>query len=153
MKAIVGRKMKNDAITTYTSARPPYTITLSISEVSPPLNRSSNTVYAIHKGIIGSAIPATNWISFDFGETKKIDTVVLAFYNGNARATIFDVEISDDGENWTQVFSGQSSGTTNKYEYFPIGDRTARYLRIVGKGTSTNEQWLSILEFRAFGRK
>ncbi|MBQ4630336.1 MAG: discoidin domain-containing protein [Clostridia bacterium] len=100
-----------------------------------------------------SAGATPNWISFDFGETKKIDTVVLAFYNGNARATIFDVEISDDGENWTQVFSGQSSGTTNKYEYFPIGDRTARYLRIVGKGTSTNEQWLSILEFRAFGRK
>jgi len=82
---------------------------------------------------------------WDLGEVKPLDSVMIAFMNGDQRATIFELEISDDGNSWTQVFAGQSSGTTSGLETFPTGKVNARYVRFVGHGNTTNE-WNSISE-------
>ena len=73
---------------------------------------------------------------------------------GNQRATIFDLEVSVDGNSWIQVFSGQTSGTQNDMEYFRINDISARYIRLVGHGnTSANSSvWTSITEFTVYGK-
>ena len=99
------------------------------------------------------ALAVPNFVIYDFGEVKPVDKVLLAFYSGNRRKAIFDIEVSEDNINWTQVFSGESSGKTLDYEYFDIGSQKARYLKIVGHGADTKENWLSITEFRAFGAK
>ncbi len=99
------------------------------------------------------ALATPNYVIYDLGEEKNIDKVVMSFYNGAARKTMFDIEISNDNENWTKVFDGESSGKTIKYEYFNIGMQKARYIKINGKGTSTGEAWLSITEMRLFGAK
>ena len=99
------------------------------------------------------ALGVPNFVVYDFGDIQSIEKIILSFYSGNRRQTYFDIEISNDNQNWTQVFSGESGGKTLNYEYFDIGNQQARYLKIIGKGTSTKEEWLSITEFRAFGAK
>ena len=94
-----------------------------------------------------------NYIVYDIGEKKTVDKAVIAFYSGMRRKTIFSIEVSVDGEKWTRVFDGESSGTTDRYEYFDLGGSEARYIKINGYGTSTNEDWLSVLEFRVFAKK
>lgn len=99
------------------------------------------------------ALGTPNYVVYDFGEVKNVDKVILSFYSGNRRQTYFDILVSEDNENWITAFSGESCGTTLDYEYFDIGNQKARYLKIVGNGTSTRENWLSITEFRAFGAR
>ncbi len=124
-----------------------YYVDTLTQESAPPANSLD------HNFETRLALGTPNYVVYDFGEIQNINKVILSFYSGNRRQTYFDIEVSEDNENWTQVFSGESSGQTLSYEYFDIGNQKARYLKIIGKGTSTRENWLSITEFRAFGAK
>ena len=92
-----------------------------------------------------SALGDGQWLRFDLGTPQPIGAVKIAFYVGDVRFTYFDLETSSDGATWTQVYSGQSSGTTREHETFNIPDTSARYLRIVGHKNSLNE-WNSLTE-------
>lgn len=89
------------------------------------------------------------WITYDLGEVKNLGYVVMSFYQGSARATYFDIEVSEDGETWQQVFDGGSSGKSSALEIFPIDTVNARYVRVNGHGNSINA-WNSISEFKAY---
>ncbi|MBT2161646.1 BspA family leucine-rich repeat surface protein [Zobellia barbeyronii] len=90
------------------------------------------------------------WISFDFGEPKNVGGVEIAFFSGNNRASIFDLEVSIDGENWSTVLENQSSsGASTNLEEIQFSTQNIRYLRYVGQGNSQeNNNWNSITEFR-----
>ncbi|MDF2922194.1 MAG: type protein [Paenibacillaceae bacterium] len=90
------------------------------------------------------------WIQFRLDSLRPVNEVEIAFYNGDRRSTLFDIEASADGTVWTQVYSGQSSGTTSGYESFAFGQTEARYIRIVGYGNTSNS-WNSISEVRIDG--
>jgi parallel beta-helix repeat protein len=90
------------------------------------------------------------WLQFNLGTKQTISYVGLAFHNGNVRSTIFDLEVSDDGENWARVFSGQSSGTTLEMEAFDFPDAEAKYIRFVGYGNTSN-LWNSITVAHIYG--
>lgn len=92
-----------------------------------------------------SASGQGQWIQYKLTEEQVIDKVKMAFYNGHQRATVFDILLSSDGINWTEVYSGQSSGTTQELETFGFEPRMTRYIRIVGYGNTVNE-WNSISE-------
>jgi len=85
------------------------------------------------------------WIQYRLTEPKEIDKIKIAFYNGHTRSTIFDILVSTDGFTWQEVFSGQSSGTTSQFETFEFEPITAKYIRIVGHGNTSNA-WNSITE-------
>ncbi len=85
------------------------------------------------------------WISYDLGEVKDVGFVAMSFYSGDARVAYFDIEVSEDGNIWQNVFSGQSSGKTSNLEIYPTGNVKARYVKITGHGNSTNK-WNSISE-------
>ncbi len=116
-------------------------------EENPPENSLDNDFDTRFAG------STPNYIVYDIGEKKTVDKAVIAFYSGMRRKTIFSIEVSVDGEEWTRVFDGESSGITDRYEYFDLGGSEARYIKINGYGTSTNEDWLSVLEFRVFAKK
>lgn len=79
------------------------------------------------------------WIRFDLGSPQMVGLVKIAFYNGDTRQSFFDVQTSQDGTNYTTVLSNvESSGTSLNLESFPFGAKLARYLRIFGRGNSTN---------------
>ena len=90
------------------------------------------------------------WIQFDLGASRTVSRVDIAFYLGDARTTRFDVLVSADGVAWTQVFTGQSSGTTLQKEVFDFTNRAGRHVRVVGHGSSTNT-WNSLTEVDILG--
>lgn len=94
-----------------------------------------------------------NWIDFDLGEAKQVDYITLAFMSGDARIAYLEVATSDDGEEWVTRYVGQSSGKTLEDEKFPVGAKSARYVRVVVAGTSQSRTgWNSVTEFKAFGK-
>ncbi len=93
------------------------------------------------------AAEGEQWITWDLGDVKELNSVMLSFMNGNARKSIFDILISEDNKNWTKVFSGMSSGKTNDLEEYSIGQQKARYIRCEGKGNTSNK-WNSITEIK-----
>ena len=88
------------------------------------------------------------WICFDLNTQKEVYAVDIAFYNGNQRVFYFDIQTSEDNTIWSDAATGLvSSGLTNELERFPIPTTSARYVRIVGNGNSTN-RWNSPTEIR-----
>ncbi|NOK61368.1 MAG: hypothetical protein GFH27_549305n137 [Chloroflexi bacterium AL-W] len=78
------------------------------------------------------------WIRYDLGSIKQVQSVAMAWFRGDQRQSFFDIQISDDATNWATVFSGATSGETNEQEFYSIGDVPTRYIRIVGQGNTQN---------------
>lgn len=87
------------------------------------------------------------YADYDLGEKRHIDAVGLSWYLGEERQADIEIFISDDGVEWTRVFSGLSTGLTNELEYYDIGGVEARYVRVKGYKT-TASAWVSITEFK-----
>lgn len=88
------------------------------------------------------------WIQFCLEDTATVSGVQIAFYNGNARTSTFDVLTGNDGLNWTNALTNRvSSGTSLNLETFSFSARAARYVRIVGHGNSVNA-WNSYTEVK-----
>ena len=81
-------------------------------------------------------------LTLDLGAAYEISAVAATFYNCTSRTYYFDIEISNDGENWEQVLVGVESYITMDKELgifrFPE-TKTARYLRYVGHNSSQND--------------
>ena len=79
-----------------------------------------------------------SWIRVDLGSTKTICSVEIAWYRGNIRQSDFVIAVSSDGNSFTNVFSGRSSGTTLNPENYNFADVDARYVRITVNGNTEN---------------
>jgi unsaturated rhamnogalacturonyl hydrolase len=91
------------------------------------------------------------WITYDLGTSKTVGLVKIAWYKGNERRSTFDIQVSSDGARWTFVVNrGHSSGTTTDLEHYDFPDVTARYVRIVGHGNTSN-MWNSLTEVEIYG--
>lgn len=92
-------------------------------------------------------------IIYDLGESRTIKYLGLAVYQdttNDGRQQYFDVLVSDDGEKYTQVYSGETTGTTLEEEIFPIPETRGRYVKIYCKGTSVGN-WNSLTECTLYG--
>ena len=85
------------------------------------------------------------WLQLEFAESVPVKLVRVAAMNATVRKTRFDIEVSEDGINWTKIASHETDGVTDGYEYIEC-DTKARFIRLVGHGNSVNE-WNSICEF------
>ena len=91
-----------------------------------------------------------SWISADLGSTQNICSVDIAWYKGNARQYHFVIATSTDGSTFTNVFSGDSSGTTTSSEKYTISNTNARYVRVTVNGNTQNSA-ASMYELDIFG--
>lgn len=94
------------------------------------------------------------WIRFDLGSVTTVGSLSLAWYDGDDRRSTFDVQLSQDGSQWSTVLSGAtSSGTTSSPETYDFADGPARYVRVVGHGNSSSDssEWTSITEATVSG--
>lgn len=91
------------------------------------------------------------YIVADLGETKKIDGVICAFYDGKSREYKFDIQVSNDNKNYTTVFSGYSF-QADGYQSLMLNGVQGRYIRFVGYGHKAGE-WNNMLEFAPFELK
>ena len=78
----------------------------------------------------------------------------MATYSGDTRSLYFDIGLSDDGQNYTKVYDGMTSGKTIDFEQFNFTKKAARFVRITGYGTTeAGGTWNSITELRAALKK
>jgi hypothetical protein len=91
------------------------------------------------------------WIQYDLGEIKTIESVNIAFLSGDKRSYKFKIELSVDGEGWSEVFTGASGGQAG-LEAFDAKNTPARYVRLTGTGnTGIGEEspfpkWFNVIE-------
>ncbi|MGH3648312.1 MAG: discoidin domain-containing protein [Micromonosporaceae bacterium] len=85
------------------------------------------------------------WLRLDLAGARQIGLVKLAFFRGAERRAQFDLQVSSDNSSWRTVWSGQSSGTTTGLETFDFADTSARYVRYLGHGNTSNT-WNSLTE-------
>ncbi len=88
-----------------------------------------------------------SWIDYDLGASKSISAVAIAWHAGSTRSNTFTVSTSPDGNTYTQVYSGKSSGTTAAAETYSFTAHSARRVRITVNGSTLND-WASIAEAR-----
>ncbi|MDR6878491.1 S-layer homology domain-containing protein [Bacillus sp. 3255] len=86
------------------------------------------------------------YIMFDLGQPKTIGYVGIAFYKGDLRTTLIDIQTSNDAQSWTNVFTGNSRPGTVDMQAFDIPDTNARFVRIVGHGNSDGSTFTSLTE-------
>ena len=95
------------------------------------------------------------WIVHALDDVYHVQSVDIAFYQGDQRQAYFDIELSDEGSTWTKVFSGTSTGRSTGLQSFDFIDRDARYVRVVGRGNSSSAPdaslWNSFTEIQARG--
>lgn len=86
------------------------------------------------------------WGVYDLGKVYNLRKVMLSYHNGDSRVYAFDIAVSKDGTNYTNVISGgKSSGKTNELESYDLGGAEARYVKYIGHGSTAN-LWNSITE-------
>ena len=91
------------------------------------------------------------WLAVDLGAPQKIGRVHLNWESANADA--YRIEVSQDGENWSPVYStDKSEGGEEDVTFAPV---TARYVRMFGVKRALALRFFA-LRFRgarAVGRK
>ena len=97
-----------------------------------------------------------SWIRADLG-TEQQKTVLcyvdIAWYKGNERSNNFQIAVSNDGNTYTNVYSGKSSGTTLSAERYNLAGNVPqpRYVKITVNGNTQNN-WASITEVHIGGK-
>mgnify|MGYP000117861063 CR=1 FL=1 len=119
-------------------------ITASKEGTYPPENLNDNSISTLF------TLEGTPWIQFDFGEKVPLHSMAIATSKGNERSYNFDLQVSDDGQTWTDVMMGASTSGTSVYpDIFELGDISARYVKYTGHGNSANA-WTSLSEVRFY---
>lgn len=97
--------------------------------------------------------PNTRWsafglgslIEYTFSKSELVCEVDVSWYKGDQRVNTFTIWVSNDGENWQNIFSGKSTGRTVAFEPYNIPDVMAKYVSIEVTGNTQND-WVSISE-------
>lgn len=96
------------------------------------------------------------WITWDLGSVQEVGYLGIAWHNGDARSSFFDIQVSADGDSWTTATAeAQSSGSSLDLEPVELGvapsaGLDARYVRYLGYGNSAGSGWNSITEARVY---
>lgn len=127
---------------------PPGAATASASADS---NRRPAATLDRNLGTYWAAQGDGQWLQYDLGATYRLSRVLIAWYLGNKGKASFEIQVSTNGNSFTTVVAGQSSGATNAPESYALPDVSARYVRIVGHGNSVNG-WNLVAEGEVWGR-
>lgn len=83
-------------------------------------------------------------------EPSTISKIGLFWYNGAKRNEFFDLYVSADGTNWTEVFKGQSDGVTDGFEYIDVSS-TDKYKYIkIDVHNNTGGTYNSLTEIKVY---
>lgn len=73
-----------------------------VYEIGHNPDNGGGTASGYHSGF-GGSMPEPQWVGFDFGAKKAFNTLVVYPVNTNTFPIDFEIQVSDDGENWTPV--------------------------------------------------
>lgn len=87
------------------------------------------------------------WIYVDFGEPKDIATIILKWENAHAGS--YKLQVSDDAENWKDIYINKNSKGGN--EEIKIKPQVARYVKMHGLKRATDWGY-SLYEMEIYGK-
>ena len=122
------------------------------SEVPQPENGAENVIDNDINTRWAAEGTDGKWITLELDDVYPVEKIGVSWMSGTSRTTKYKLEISTDGINWTEIYNGASSGTTNEPEYTNAGGKTAKYVRCTGYGNSANN-WNSLTEFVVLGNQ
>lgn len=100
----------------------------------------------------GVAQSAGQYVLVDFGKQENFDKIILE-HDGNDYPGSYIVEISQDGEHFSQVtLNNINIGFGSKMVLLPSSPQTARYVRISLTGPHPTNNWWSITELNILWR-
>ena len=120
---------------------------VNVSDEPQPQNHRYNVIDGNISTYWGSQYDG-KWIELDIGSVLPIEGIGYSFMKGNTRVYMVDIEVSDDGLNYRNVYSGGLGGVTTNFEVLELKNVSARYIRLIGHGNSEN-MWNSVGEFVA----
>lgn len=121
---------------------------ISVSEIPQPEHAPEN----LADGDLSTkwAAMGTHWIVYDLGSVRKLDSVGIAFMEGDIRTAQFEIHTSVDGVNYKQWFDGDAMSTLELENHKTPGAE-AQYVKIVVKGYNNNPgNWNSVTEVRVY---
>ncbi len=123
--------------------------------VSAGTQGSGNEAYKAVDGDLstryGSAQhPNANWFQVNLNGEYEIHTVAIDFES--ARAIDFEIQVSDDGRNWTTIKSVTNNENLN-WRYTLDNPVKTSYVKIDVSKTSNEEWGFSMYEFQVYGRE
>lgn len=88
------------------------------------------------------------WIYVDLGQKEEIGNIILKWEDAHAKS--YKLQVSDDAENWTDIYANDDSKGGN--EAISIKPVKAQYVRMLGLERAT--QWgYSLYEMEIYGRE
>ncbi|MBQ4159464.1 MAG: discoidin domain-containing protein, partial [Clostridia bacterium] len=136
---------------------PPYQSYLTIqsatssiewTEEKYPMNGTYDGVISEETVNRWSANGLGNWICYDFGAVQTLHSFALSGYKAMSRSYKYDVEISNDGVNFTKVTTVETPLGVD-HDVFALGDVQARFVRLTCT-LSSNSTWAGISEVRFY---
>lgn len=92
------------------------------------------------------------WIEVELDKVYDLSRVGMITLDGSKRSLIFNIEVSEDGKNYTKVYDNMTSGTTEDQEYYNVSGARGKYVRINCFGTTLGN-WNSIKEIYVYKNK
>jgi hypothetical protein len=116
---------------------------------------STNGVANTLDGNLGTWWASTGdgaWVQYDIGSNKRLSSVWMAMYLGDARTYTFDLLVSTDAVNWTTVLLAHKSPRALGLQEYDIPDiDPVRYVRVVCHGSSYSTTLNSLVEIELWG--
>ena len=111
-------------------------------------NKPENTVDGSY-GTRWSYESANCFITFELESVVPVSYIGIAWYCGDQRSETFDVEVSEDGVNYTRVSTDNKTPRQLNMAPYDMGGVNAKFIKLICKGNTEN-QWNSITEFKAY---
>ena len=92
------------------------------------------------------------WLQIDLGESHSICSVSIEWNKGDKREFSFEIEISEDGNNYEKVFEGNNKGTLEVENYEFDEQTSGQHIKLTITETSSEDGWTSIQEINALGQ-
>lgn len=111
------------------------------------------------QSIDGSFISSSRWstsknqhdLILTLDEVSLVKGLAITWFNNDERTYGFDIETSQDKEEWLPVLSSAiSNPSTTRGEYVEVTESSARYIKIVANGSDKNDG-NHIVEVEGFG--
>ena len=92
------------------------------------------------------------WLEIHLDESHKICGISVEWNKGDQRDYSFEIQVSEDGNNYVKIFEGANKQGSSKPEVYPIAEEhSGKFVRITVTNTSSEDGWVSIKEVRVLG--
>ena len=91
------------------------------------------------------------WIEISLVESNPVCGVAVTWNKGDERDYSFEIQVSEDGNNYEKIFEGTNKRGSEAESYSFVEEHMGKHVRITITSTSSEDGWVSIKEISALG--